>query len=38
MIVVTEEEDQEWWYGTSHVVLSVVSPHTPPGHSACPAS
>ena len=30
MIVVTGEEDQEWWVRTSHVALSVVSPHMPP--------
>ncbi|XP_060249335.1 arf-GAP with SH3 domain, ANK repeat and PH domain-containing protein 1 isoform X3 [Ovis aries] len=30
VIVVTGEEDQEWWVRTSHVALSVVSPHTPP--------
>ena len=30
VIVVTGEEDQEWWVRTSHVALSVVSPHMPP--------
>ena len=28
VIVVTGEEDQEWWVCTSSVALSVVSPHT----------
>ena len=28
VIVVTGEEDQEWWVCTSRVALSVVSPHT----------
>ena len=30
VIVVTGEEDQEWWVRTSCVALSVVSLHTPP--------